>query len=174
MGRLARSGRHFRNRPGRRPQHMTPYKRVIYPVDGFSSPCGYFIMQGIKTATRGAWRVLNGIQEASWTGAAHICPRGRSIRPIAAFYGRKRGFYPGNEKGGYMGAWRVMKCRLSRTPFITPSGRHCITLYRKLSSVFWNYFIYFIIRLDYIIHELYFLCIVQRDPALFAFQLAPF
>lgn len=35
MGRLARSGRHFRNRPGRRPQHMTPYKRVIYPVDGF-------------------------------------------------------------------------------------------------------------------------------------------
>ena len=31
MGRLARSGRHFRNRPGRRPQHMTPYKRVIYP-----------------------------------------------------------------------------------------------------------------------------------------------
>lgn len=95
MGRLARSGRHFRNRPGRRPQHMTPYKRVIYPVDGFSSPCVYFIMQGIKTATRGAWR--------------------------------------------------VMKCRFSRTPFITPSGRHCITLYRKLSSVFCNRYIYFII-----------------------------
>ena len=74
MGRLARSGRHFRNRPSRRPQHMTPYKRVIYPVDGFSSPCGYFIMQGIKTATRGAWRVLNGIQETSWTGAAAYLP----------------------------------------------------------------------------------------------------
>ena len=96
------------------------------------------------------------------------------ICPIAAFYGRKRGFYPGIEKGGYMGAWRVLKCRFSRTPFITPSGRHCITLHRKLSSVFCNCFIYFIVQLNYIIHELYFLCIVQRDPALFAFQLAPF
>ena len=74
MGRLARSGRHFRNRPGRRPQHMTPYKRVIYPVDGFSSPCGYFIMQGIKTALRGAWRVLNGITETTGAGAAAYLP----------------------------------------------------------------------------------------------------
>lgn len=173
MGRLARSGRHFRNRPSRRPQHMTPYKRVICPVYGFSSPCVYFIMQGIKTATRGAWRVLNGIQEASWTGAAHICPRGRSICPIAAFYGRKR-ILSRERKRRLYGRLARSEMPLSRTPFITPSGRHCITLYRKLSSVFCNYFIYFIISLNYIIHELYFLCIVQRDPALLAFQLAPF
>ena len=108
MGRLARSGRHFRNRPGRRPQHMTPYKRVIYPVDGFSSPCGYFIMQGIKTATRGAWRVLNALQKQPGRAPLHICPRGRSICPVNGFYGRKRGFYPGNKKRGYMAAWRVL------------------------------------------------------------------
>lgn len=73
-----------------------------------------------------------------------------------------------------MAAWRVLNgAFFLPPPLITPSGRHCITLPRKLSSVFCNYLISFIAFLSYIIHELQFLCIVQRDPALTAFQLAP-
>ena len=174
MGRLARSGRHFRNRPSRRPQHMTPYKRVICPVYGFSSPCVYFIMQGIKTATRGAWRVLNGIQETIWTGAAAYLPAWALYLPHSGILRTQAGILSRERKRRLYGRLARSEMPLFRTPFITPSGRHCITLYRKLSSVFCNYFIYFIICLNYIIHELYFLCIVQRDPALLAFQLAPF
>ena len=153
---------------------MTPYKRVICPVDGFFCPMWIFYHVENKNGYTGRLARSEWYSGSKLDGRRPYLPAWALYLPHSGILRTQAGIYPGNEKGGYMGAWRVLKCRFSRTPFITPSGRHCITFYRKLSSVFCNYFIYFIISLNCIIHELYFLCIVQRDPALLAFQLAPF